>query len=407
VNQIKILLVDDNIDNLMSMEVVLEKDGYSFVKATSGREALSILLKEEDFSLILLDIRMPIMDGYETAELIYQRDKLKHIPIIFISGQDDEEAAVFKGYLAGAVDYIRKPFNTQILRSKVAVFAELYRKNQILKAQEEKLTRINDDLRKLNQELEDRVKERTKELENLNHELKDLNLSKDKFLSVISHDLRNPLTALLASSDRLKKSNKDNSPETQHLATIIHRTSNKILEQLNELVNWAKNQREKTSFNPVSIALRTGIDVSLEILKTNSAQKDIVLENHIRENISVKADVFMLRSIIQNVVMNAIKYSPQGGIVSVSAVVTNNMVEICVQDTGVGMTPEVQQNLFKNISPVSVSGTNNETGSGLGLLLVRDFVTQHGGIISIDSEPGKGTCFKFTVPADGVPEMVD
>ncbi|HEY1010645.1 MAG TPA: response regulator, partial [Daejeonella sp.] len=181
-NQIKILLVDDNIDNLMSMEVVLEKDGYSFVKATSGREALSILLKEEDFSLILLDIRMPIMDGYETAELIYQRDKLRHIPIIFISGQDDEEAAVFKGYLAGAVDYIRKPFNTQILRSKVAVFAELYRKNQILIAQEEKLTRINDDLRKLNQELEDRVKERTKELENLNHELKDLNLSKDKFL---------------------------------------------------------------------------------------------------------------------------------------------------------------------------------------------------------------------------------
>ncbi|HEY1010577.1 MAG TPA: HAMP domain-containing sensor histidine kinase, partial [Daejeonella sp.] len=213
------------------------------------------------------------------------------------------------------------------------------------------------------------------------------------------------LTALLASSDRLKKTNNENSTETQHLATIIHRTSNKILEQLNELVNWAKNQREKTSFNPVSIQLRTGIDVSLEILKTNSNQKDIVLENNIRENVFVKADVFMLRSIIQNLVMNAIKYSPQGGIVSVSANYINSMVEICVQDTGVGMTPEVQQNLFKNISPVSVAGTANETGSGLGLLLVRDFVTQHGGTISIDSEPGKGTCFKFTVPADDVPEM--
>jgi two-component system, sensor histidine kinase and response regulator len=107
--QIKILLVDDNADNLMSMEVVLQNKAYSFSKATSGRDALKILLKEDDFSLILLDIRMPIMDGYETAELIYQRDKLKHIPIIFISGQDDEEAAVFKGYMAGAVDYIRKP----------------------------------------------------------------------------------------------------------------------------------------------------------------------------------------------------------------------------------------------------------------------------------------------------------
>lgn len=386
----------------MSMQVVLEKDEYEFVTATSGREALKILLKEEDFSLILLDIRMPIMDGYETAEVIYQRDKLRHIPIIFISGQDDEEAAIFKGYLAGAVDYIRKPFNSQILRSKVAIFVELYRKNQILKVQEEKLTRINDDLRKLNQELEDRVKDRTRELENLNHELKDLNLSKDKFLSVISHDLRNPLTALLASSERLKTAKNQSPQETQHLATIIHRTSNKILEQLNELVNWAKNQREKTAFNPVSIQLRNGIDVSLEILTPNAFHKDVKLENSIQEDIFVKADVFMLRSIIQNVVMNSIKYTPQGGIVSVTASVADHMVEICVTDTGIGMSKEVQQTLFSSISPVSITGTNNEQGSGLGLLLVRDFVAQHGGTIQIQSELEKGTCFKFTIPADDV-----
>ena len=384
------------------MQVVLEKDDYEFVTASSGREALKILLKEEDFSLILLDIRMPIMDGYETAELIYQRDKLRHIPIIFISGQDDEEAAIFKGYLAGAVDYIRKPFNSQILRSKVAIFVELYRKNKILKVQEEKLTKINDDLRKLNQELEDRVKERTRELENLNHELKDLNLSKDKFLSVISHDLRNPLTALLASSDRLKRGKSQNPQETEHLATIIHRTSNKILEQLNELVNWAKNQREKTAFNPVSIQLKNGIDVSLEILTTNAFHKDVKLENSIYEHIFVKADVFMLRSIIQNVVMNSIKYTPHGGIVNLSAVVIDQMVEICVTDTGIGMSPEVLQSLFSSISPVSVTGTDNEQGSGLGLLLVRDFVAQHGGTIQVQSELDKGTCFRFTIPADEV-----
>lgn len=405
-NQIKILLVDDNADNLMSMEVVLEKQGYTFVKATSGREALKILLKEEDFSLILLDIRMPIMDGYETAELIYQRDKLKHIPIIFISGQDDEEAAIFKGYLAGAVDYIRKPFNSQILRSKVAIFAELSRKNQILQSQEEKLIRINEDLRKLNQELEDRVKKRTMELENLNHELKDLNLSKDKFLSVISHDLRNPLTALLASSDRLKKNKSSGPEETQHLASIIHRTSNKILEQLNELVNWAKTQRNKTAFNPVSIQLRNGMDISLELLRTNASQKGIALENEIQDDIFVKADVFMLRSIIQNVAMNAIKYTPHGGTVKVTARNVENMVEISIRDTGIGMSQEVQQALFSNFSAVSVNGTNNEQGSGLGLLLVRDFVAQHGGVVQIESETGKGTCFKFTVPVDDVAALV-
>ena len=120
---IKILLIYDNADNLMSMEVILEKEGYTFSKALSGKEALKILLKEEDFSLILLDVRMPIMDGYETAELIYQREKLKHIPIIFITGQEYEDASVFKGYKTGAVDYIRKPVNPQILRSKVGVFA--------------------------------------------------------------------------------------------------------------------------------------------------------------------------------------------------------------------------------------------------------------------------------------------
>src|ERR1700733_1903289 len=176
--EIKILLVDDNENNLMSMEIVLDNENYTFFKASSGREALRILLREEDFSLILLDVKMPTMDGYETAELIYQRDKLKHIPIIFITAHDYEEAAMFKGYQAGAVDFIRKPFNPEILRSKVAVFVELHKKNKLLRQQEVRLQEINNDLMQLNQDLEQRVLERTVELESLNKELKDLNLSK-------------------------------------------------------------------------------------------------------------------------------------------------------------------------------------------------------------------------------------
>src|SRR6185503_2704034 len=154
---IKILLVDDNENNLVSMEIVLENGQYTFYRASSGREALRILLHEDEFSLILLDVMMPIMDGYETAELIYQRDKLKHIPIIFVTAHDYEEAAVFKGYKAGAVDFIRKPFNPDILRSKIAVFAELYRKNEQLRQQEVKLQQVNSELMQLNQDLEQRV----------------------------------------------------------------------------------------------------------------------------------------------------------------------------------------------------------------------------------------------------------
>ena len=397
---LKILLVDDNNNNLLSMEVALENNNYLFYKATSGREALRILLKEDDFSLILLDVKMPTMDGYETAELIYQRDKLKDIPIIFITAHDYEEAAMFKGYQAGAVDFIRKPFNQEVLRSKVAVFAELYKKNRLLKQQEEKLQRINNDLVQLNRDLEQRVQARTLELENLNHELKALNISKDKFLSVISHDLRNPLTALLVSSARLNEDPEglDKKLLTQ-LSEIIYRTSHRLLDQLNEVVEWAKKQSEKTNFNPSKINLFEGIAESLELLKPNASHKEIKLENKTPKGIFVNADSLMLRSIVQNLVTNAIKYTPQGGSVTINAKSEAQMVCVFVEDSGVGMSDEMKEKLFSKVTSPSLSGTNNEIGSGLGLVLVNDFVSQHGGTVAVESAIGTGTTFKFTIPA--------
>jgi signal transduction histidine kinase len=398
---IKVLLVDDNENNLLSMQIVLENDGYTFFKATSGREALRILLKESDFSLILLDVRMPIMDGYETAELIYQRDKLKHIPIIFFTAHDYEESAVFKGYQAGAVDFIRKPFNPEILRAKVAIFAELHRKNQLLRQQEQKLQQINNDLMLLNQDLEKRVLGRTIELENLNRELKALNSSKDKFISVISHDLRNPVTALLLASEELNRQEGVSLKDRTMLSEIIHVTANNILQQLNELVEWAKKQFQKTSFNPEDLQLIHRVNESLDLLKANALQKSIELQNAIPEHIYVKADCQMLRSILQNIVTNAIKFTPQdGGPVVITARLIESMVEISVQDSGTGMSKEVKDMISGNLrSSSSMIGTNQEKGSGLGLLLVKDFVTQHGGTTAVDSELGKGTCFRFTLPA--------
>jgi len=397
---VKILLVDDNENNLLSIEASLDGEKYTFYRATSGKEALRILLKEEDFTLILLDVMMPIMDGYETAELIYQRDKLKHIPIIFITAHDYEEAAVFKGYKAGAVDFIRKPFNPDILRSKIAVFAELYKKNEQLRRQEEKLQQVNSELVQLNQGLEQRVLERTLELENLNHELQALNLSKDKFLSVISHDLRNPLTSLLASADTLTRDAERLQPnQIKMFSGIISKTSQKILSQLNELVDWAKNQREKTVFRPEKVHLRQNVNESLELLKVNAAQKEVVLENKTGEEVYINADALMLRSILQNLVTNAIKFTPAGGgVVTVSARPVEEMIEVCVKDTGIGMSEETAKALFGPVNSASLMGTNQEKGTGLGLMLVKDFVIQHGGKIQVDSEPGKGTCFSFTMP---------
>jgi len=152
-SDIKILLVDDREDNLFAIETILAKDNYNIYKANSGRAALKILLTQHDFSLILMDVQMPDLNGFDTATIIYERDKLKNIPIIFITAHNYDEDYIFKGYRMGGVDYIYKPINPDLLRVKVGVFVELYRKNQQLLHHEKKLLDTN---RSLQNEIEER-----------------------------------------------------------------------------------------------------------------------------------------------------------------------------------------------------------------------------------------------------------
>src|SRR5882762_10497696 len=165
--QPKILLVDDREDNLLSIETILAPNGYQFVKANSGRQALKVLLNEFDFAMILMDVKMPNLNGFETAALIYEREKLRHIPIIFITANNYGEENIFRGYKMGAVDYIYKPVDPELLRAKVAVFVDLYRKNHRLLAAEQTLKAIN---RSLEQEIierkisEEKVKDLNRQL---------------------------------------------------------------------------------------------------------------------------------------------------------------------------------------------------------------------------------------------------
>jgi len=276
---------------------------------------------------------------------------------------------------------------------------ELHEKALLLQQQEVKLIRINNDLLLLNQHLEKRVLDRTSDLEKINHELKDLSLSKDKFLSVISHDLRNPLTALLIASEQLSNDVEEHVfSEIQPYAKSIYRSSHNILKQLNELVDWANRQKEKTSFNPEKLKLFFAVDQSFELLKANARQKNIVLDNNVSVDIYVMADFLMLRSILQNLVTNAIKFSLEGGLIKVFALQIDKMVEVCVNDVGIGMETTVHENLFTQASSTIEAGTNNEKGSGLGLILVKDFVGQHDGILRVESEIKKGTSIFFTIP---------
>src|ERR1041385_5428594 len=208
----KILLVDDREDNLLSMEAVLASDGYQFVKATSGRQALKILLTEIDFALILMDVKMPNLNGFETASLIYEREKLKHIPIIFISANNYEEENIFRGYRTGAVDYIYKPVNPELLRAKVGVFIDLYRKNHRLLAQEQKLKAINKSLEnEINERIasEEKVKELNHRLLQNIERLESVNKELDRFAFMTSHDLQEPLRKIITFSERLSSKYKE------------------------------------------------------------------------------------------------------------------------------------------------------------------------------------------------------
>src|SRR5215213_7136718 len=209
---VKILAVDDRDDNLLSIETILDPENYTIIKANSGRAALKILLRQQDFTLILMDVQMPDMNGFETASLIYEREKLRHIPIVFITAHNQGEDRMFEGYKMGGVDFIYKPINPELLRYKVSVFVELYQKTHQLLNHERKLLAAN---RKLETEVEER-KLKEEKIRLLNEQLLENNIQLkstieelDRFAYVASHDLQEPLRKILVFSDKLQTKYKD------------------------------------------------------------------------------------------------------------------------------------------------------------------------------------------------------
>jgi len=288
------------------------------------------------------------------AELIIANKEL-----VFQNGEKEKRAAeliIANKELAFQNDEKEKRAAELIIANKELAFqnkekekrtADLVILSNALKTQKEELRSANIRLLHLNQHLEQRVFERTGELEKLNHELKDLNLSKDKFVAVISHDLRNPLAVLLLASDELSSESENHVFDPiQPIVKMIHRSAHNILQQLNELVHWAKTQQEKTTLNLEKINLGAAVNQSFELLSANTTQKNIILENNVPSDLFVNADALMLRSILQNLVTNSIKYSLPGGLVVVTAQTINMMAEVCIIDSGTGMDANTRENLF-------------------------------------------------------------
>jgi light-regulated signal transduction histidine kinase (bacteriophytochrome) len=408
--QQKILLVDDREDNLLSIETILEPAGYTFVKALSGREALKVLLNEFDFALILMDVKMPNLNGFETASLIYQREKLRHIPIIFITANNYGDEQVFKGYMTGAVDYIYKPINPDLLRAKVGVFIDLYKKNHRLLAQEQKLVAINKNLeleiheRKVS---EDKVKELNHRLLENIERLESANRDLDRFAFMASHDLQEPLRKMLMFSDRLAHKYKDLiDEEGKMFISRIQHAGERMQALIKDILLFSKTSIEKPVF------VETNLN---EILGEVLGEMENVINEgnaviHAEPLPTLSVNPVLMHPLFHNLISNAVKYAKKDvqAVVRIysefsaatngsdSPEVKNKYCRIYVEDNGIGFDQKYSEQIFGMFKRLHLH-TEFE-GTGIGLALCKKIVEEHNGFITARSKVNEGSVFIISLP---------
>ncbi len=379
-----ILLVDDHPKNLVALEAILDSSEYHLVKATSGKEALRCLLNQ-DFAVILLDVRMPDLDGFETAALIKEREKSRRIPIIFLTAVDKTDPSIFKGYSIGAVDYMFKPLSPTILKSKVAVFVDLYKKQE--------------EIIQLNQTLERRVAERTSMLEIANKKLEEVGVLKGEFFADISHELRTPLSVIRGEAEvTLRGKEKPVAEYKKALQYIILLT-----EQLNQLVSdllfLARSESGDIRIDRRQVPLQEILTHVCREGETLAIKKEIkVALTHQDQDILVQGDAQRLKQLFLILVDNAIKYSNPGGDVRISLQRDEKCGRVVVSDDGIGVSEEALPYVFKRFYRAEKAGSMARGGAGLGLSIAKWIVEAHEGVISVSSVVGKGSTVTVALP---------
>lgn len=353
-----ILAVDDISRNLQLLGNLLDNDAYRIAFATSGKETLE-LLDNISPDIILLDIMMPEMDGYEVCEKIKSNPATADIPIIFITGKAERDDLI-KGFQAGAVDYVTKPFNSAELLSRVATHIEL-------KLSRDKLKKYNEDLEKLN-------------------------ASKNKFFSIIAHDLRSPFSGFLGLTQLM---NEDldtlNKGELQKIAENMHKAANKLYEFLENLLEWSRSQMNTLKIEFQDNKLFPMIDAIEQLSKEALVAKEIKFINSVSPSLSVNCDYHTLSTCFRNLITNAIKFTPNNGKITIASYEDDDSINVIITDTGVGIPKGNLDKLFEIDKKIVTAGTNKEKGSGLGLLLTKEFIEKNNGILKIESEVNKGT----------------
>lgn len=366
-SEYKILIVDDVISNILLLKVLLTNENFNIVTANNGQQALEQVEKEKP-DLVLLDVMMPDMSGFEVAMRMKADKVMSEIPIIFLTALNST-ADIVKGFQVGGNDFISKPFNKEELIIRVTHQISLVAAKRIIVAQTEELRRTI--------------------------------IGRDKLYSVIAHDLRSPMGSIKMVLNMLilNLPTQTIGDEMYELLTMANQTTEDVFSLLDNLLKWTKSQIGKLKVVYQDVDLVEVIDGVSEIFNMVAGLKNIKIVLDIpSDRVEVRADIDMIKTVIRNLISNAIKFSNEGADIVVSLTEEDSMAVVSVKDSGCGIDEENQKKLLHTDTHISTFGTNNEEGSGLGLLLCKDFVGKNGGDLWFTSKVGEGSTFSFSVP---------
>jgi signal transduction histidine kinase len=382
-----VLLVDDHPANLLTLEAVLQPLGCNLVRATSGDEALKRVLDRE-FAVLLIDVMMPGLNGLETAELIRGRAATLHVPIIFLTAADPVPQLVSQAYARGAVDYLVKPFDPEILRSKVSVFIELFLKNQELRAQTEHARRREREAlenRKL-YEIERGARAHAEEVAKV----------REDAIAVVSHDLRNPMTSIAANAALLRRQLGPNPPDgTLARVVAIQRSVERMNSLVSDLLDTARMRSGRLALEFRDADIVALIHQAAELFAPTFAEKQQHLELSLAaEAATVMCDRARILQVLSNLLGNAAKFGPPESTISIQLSIQPEEVTIAIRDKGRGIPDDQMPHIFE---PYWQAAQQRSEGLGLGLAIAKGIVEAHGARIWVESQSGSGTQFYFTL----------
>lgn len=374
-NPAKCLLVDDREENLVALEALLGGERLDIHRARSGAEGLELLL-EHEFALALIDVQMPGMNGLELAELMRGTARTSAIPIIFVTAGGPDQTPVFKGYEAGAVDFLFKPLSAHVVKSKIRVFVELYEQRQTLRQQVQAL-----------RESEDAAKQALE--------------ARNRFISIAGHELRTPITVLRLQLSMAKRKFEGDpgavtSAETSRLLDQLNRQVERLAPLVDDMLDASRIQSGKLRIQPEPFDLASLVDDVVDRFLPLLREAGCHAEVDCAAGAVGEWDRFRIEQVVCNLLSNAARYG--GGCVRASLRCLEDEVELRVSDQGPGIPTEHQQRIFQ---PFERAGAERgKTGLGLGLHIVRQIVEMHGGSIRVDSKPGHGAAFIVRLPRE-------